>query len=415
MDPRLLLVTAITLLYKENQLRDPSCNSSELVKEVVTAIKLPETSIDFDRSREIIQGLRATVLWMCDNQNSAPYDRGTFLQRIRINASDDEPLYSAVEQGIEAPASTDELKSQCIQMRFELNLFLNQTKIKDTIKKYSAQIFYRPEEVDWRTLVPRIIDELEPLQSMGEKGKVVGMVEEVDLFDTQSVGNLLSRSQEEMQGLGVFRTGYQALNRMLGDVGGIRRGDAVVVGALQHNFKTGFTMELFKHAAIYNKPFMIDPTKKPLLLHVSFENELKDNILWLYANIRENETGQECDISNVDVGYAQEYIYKAMSANGFHIKMARMNPSEVTFRDFQNYVLGLEAEGFEVQMCVLDYASMMSKAGLASDAVGQNIRDLWRRLRNFFSAKRKMYTLSFSLIICDALQVGGNLVQENTR
>lgn len=387
MDPRLLFVTAITLLYKENQLRDPSCNSSELVKEVVGAIRLPETSIDFDRSREIIQGLRATVLWMCDNQNAAPYDRATFLQRIRINASDDEPLYAAVEQGLEAASSAEELKRQCLQMRRELQLFLNQTRIKDIVKKYSAQIFYRPEDVDWKTLVPKMIEELEPLQSMGEKGKMVGMVEEVDLFDQQSVGVILARTQEEMKGLGIFRTGYQAINRMLGDVGGIRRGDAVVVGALQHNFKTGFVMELFKHAAIYNKPYMKDPSKKPLLLHVSFENELKDNILWLYANIRENETGQECDLSTVDVGYAQEYIYNAMSVNGFHIKMARMNPSEVTYRDFQNYILALEAEGYEVQLIALDYASMMSKTGLASDAIGQNIRDLWRRLRNFTSSR----------------------------
>lgn len=391
MDPRLLLVTAITLLYKENQLRDPSCNSADLIRDVASAIKLPETAVDFDRSREIIQGLRATLLWMCDNHNTAPYDRSTFLQRIRLAASDDEPLYAAIEQGTEAPESIDVLKLQCINTKNELYQFLRQMRIKEAVKRQSNKIFFKPEEVNWNSIVHEIIEELEPLQNFGEKATIQGMVEEVDLFDTDSVNRILMQSNDEYSGATVFRTPFQAVNRMLGEVGGLRRGDCIAVNALQHNFKSGFCKLLFKGAVMHNKPVMIDPTKKPLAIHISVEDELRTNIRWFYTNIRENETGVECDSKNIDIGFAQQYIVDQMSVNGYHVKFYRMNPSEVTFRSIQDLCLQLESEGYEIHLCCLDYLNMISKAGCTMGAQGQDTRDLFRRMRNFFSVRKTTF------------------------
>ena len=391
MDPRLLLVTAITLLYKENQLRDPSCNSAELIRDVTTSIKLPETAVDFDRSREIIQGLRATLLWMCDNHNNIPYDRSTFLQRIRINASDDEPLYCAVEQGTEAPASIEELKQQCLNIKNELYQFLRQMRIRETVKKHSNRIFFKPEEIDWNNIVHEIIEELEPLQNFGDKTVVQGMVEEVDLFDTDAVGRILTQSNEAYNGNTVFKTGFQAINRMFGEVGGLRRGDCFLINALQHNFKSGLCKLFFKHCALYNTPVMLDPTKKPLLVHISAEDELRDNIRWMYINLRENETGQECDSKNIDIEFAQQYIIEKLSATGFHVKFFRMNPSETTFRSIQDLCLQLESEGYEIHGFCLDYLNMINKSGCIAGAQGQDTRDLFRRMRNFFSVRKTLF------------------------
>jgi hypothetical protein len=56
--------------------------------------------------------------------------------------------------------------------------------------------------------------------------------------------------------------------------GGFRPGETAVIGALQHKYKTGFTLSIFAQIALFNEPKTEDKTKKPLLLRISFEDEL---------------------------------------------------------------------------------------------------------------------------------------------
>lgn len=383
MDPKLLLVKIVTLLFKESQLNDSTTQSSALVKPIVASIKFPETGMDFDRTRESMQALRATALWMCENPPDHSYDRAALLQRIRVNVGDDDGLYYAFEQGIEAVEDSDTLKRQCLELRHELRSYTDQAKVKDILKKASQKVLFNPEEIDWRSFVRDVHAELEPYTHSGHLEKLEGMVEEVDVANSEGMEALMSRGQAETATDGILRLGWQALNRMLGDHNGFRRGESVVVGALQHNFKTGYTMNIFKQLALYNKPWMRDPTKKPCLVHISLENELPTNILWLYSNLMENETGVECDLSGISVRDASRYVYEKLSANGYHIKMARFDPSDMSYHTFFDYITRLEAEGYEVHAVVLDYLNMMSKKGCLDGPAGFATRDLFRRCRNF--------------------------------
>ena len=64
MNQKLLLTTCITLLYRESQLTKLNENSSELVRQIVLGMKLPELSLSLDHNREILEGLRQTALTM---------------------------------------------------------------------------------------------------------------------------------------------------------------------------------------------------------------------------------------------------------------------------------------------------------------------------------------------------------------
>jgi len=387
MDPKLLLVKIVTLLFKESQLKDAAAQSGKLVKPIVASIKFPETGLDFDRSRESMQALRATALWMCDNPPDHTYDRGALLQRIRVNVGEDEGLYYAFEQGLVDSDDLDLIKQQCLGLRFELRAYLDQAKVKEILKTAAMKVQFNPEEIDWRNFVRDVHAELEPYTSSAGDEKLEGMVEQIDISDLDGMQALMKRAQAETANEGILRTGWQGFNRMLGDHGGIRRGESAVVGALQHNFKTGFTLNLFKHFALYNVPWMRDPTKKPCLVHISTENDLQQNVLWLYANLKENETVVECDLSNVSIHEASKYVYEKLSVNGYHIKMARFNPSDMTFHTLFDYITGLEAEGYEVHGLVLDYLNMMSKKGCVDGPHGFATRDIFRRVRNFMSPR----------------------------
>lgn len=397
MDPKLLLVKVITLLYKESLLGDATTQSSALVKTIIGTIKFPENGLDFDRSREAMQSLRATALWMCENPPDHQYDRTALLQRIRVNVGDDEGLYYAFEQGIEVVEDKDILKKQCLDLRFELRHYIDQSKIKEILKRASQQAMFNPEAIDWKTFVRDIHAQLEPYTGSGAEDRLEGMVEEVDVSNFAAMTDLIARAQAETASEGILRLGWQGINRMTGDHLGLRRGETVVVGALQHNFKTGFVRNIFKQVALYNTPWMRDPTKKPCLVYISVEDDLQQAVLWFYANLKENETGEECDLSYFNVedpvekkrrmDEATRYIHERLTVNGYDIKMYRFNPSDMSFHTYFDLITRLEAEGFEIHLTVFDYLNMISKRGCLDGPAGFATRDLFRRMRNFTSPR----------------------------
>jgi hypothetical protein len=184
-----------------------------------------------------------------------------------------------------------------------------------------------------------------------------------------------------------MKTGWQAINRML--QGGFRRGEECVIGALQHNFKTGFSLSLFKHIALYNTPYMINPKKKPLLLRISFEDPLELNLPFLYRNIKENETYEHANVSSTSAKEMAGFIHEKLTVNGYEVIIAYVNPTLWGYRDLQNYVLSLEAEGYEIHVLMVDYLNMLDKRGLDnSGPTGANIRDMFRRMRNFCAPRK---------------------------
>lgn len=380
MDPKLLLVKCITLLYRESQL-GAQTNSAELCKEVIEAIRLPEATMEVDSGREVLVGLRGTVLYMAENPATHVYDKAPLLQRIRVNVKDDQYLYQAVEDST-AEATDVEIQKEVSAYRRELLDYLNRGKVDALIKNAFNQIIHKRGQVDYRAFAQTLMTELEPHTHASGSQKAAGVVDTLDFNDTQGMEDFLTRAQEETSTEGVLRTGWQAINRMFGEQGGARRGEMILTAALQHNFKTGLTLNLFKHFALYNKPHMRDPKLKPLLIHLSAENELATNIMWLYVNLKENETGEICDPSTIDPKEAREYVKARMEATGYHIHMRRVDPSVFTIFDYADMVADFESKGYEIHAIVIDYLNMFNKRGCAQGPAGADVRDIFRRVRN---------------------------------
>lgn len=388
MDAKLLLVKAITLLYRESQLGDANDGSSALVRQVIATVKIPEATMERDRTREIITALRQTALSMAENQPGQQYQRAEILQRIRVNCADDDSLYNAFVEGMDDIQEKAEIQLICISYRESLRTYLKRISVKDILKKHSSKALFEEDSIDWKTFVQEIVSELEPFTGLIEQATHPALVDSVSFGDLAKLKEVIAKAQEETSPEGILQGGWQAFNRMLGEYMGVRRGDFTVVGALQHNFKTGFTLSMFKHWALYNKPFMIDPAKKPMLMHISFENSLTDNIMWLYVSLKENETGEPCDTLGVSPEEAAAYVAERLQASGYTIHMCRYDPSDFTYRDLFDLVNSFEAQGYEIHGIVADYLNMMSKRGCVQAGNGADIRDLFRRVRNFMSPRK---------------------------
>lgn len=382
MDFNILLVQVITLLYRESQLDNRTSNSAELANAVVSTIKLPDTTVEMDRSRDTLVSLRSTALWMIGNPPTQDYDRGMLLQRIRVNVGDDEYLYQAVEMATQDLPDSGAIKKAVLEYRMSLNSYVNLATVEEILKSnYHKLAFHRGAIT--KDFVGEILGALEPYQAGTGASVNPAIVGEADLDDMEKVLSLLEQSRDELSTEGILRTGWQAINRMFGDQDGARRGEQILVGALQHNYKTGFTLNLFKHFCIYNVPYLRDPAKKPLGIHISAENNLNDNIMQLYVSLKENETKEPVVLREVDIEYASKYVRDKLQETGYSIRMLRVDPSLFTYRDYMDLITRYESEGYEVHFCIFDYLNMINKKGCQQGPHGFETRDLFRRMRNF--------------------------------
>ena len=100
MNTKLLLVTAISLLYRESQLPAAGENSSELVRKIIEEIRLPEHSLTLDSERGTLHNLISTIHYMCNQAVDYQYDESELLQRLRVDTNNDSDLYQSFVDGI---------------------------------------------------------------------------------------------------------------------------------------------------------------------------------------------------------------------------------------------------------------------------------------------------------------------------
>ena len=387
MDNRLLLVKCVTLLYRESLIADKATNSADLVRTVLEGIKLPDLSLSINHEREMLMGLKDTAIWMCGQVADSQIDKGDLLQRLKMNCGNDDKLYEVLVSGIDRDMDEGSLKRTVITIYKFINDSFRENEIVDKITKAATRLrFDRDKIKDIRLFVRDLNVELEPYQ-IEATGKDPAVVGYVDLGDESSLSEVYQEVQDVQEATTLFKTGWRGLNRTL--QGGFRRGEFWTLGALPHQYKTGSTLSLFKQFAMYNSPVLITPGKKPLLLRISFEDSLLTNLQFLYQNIWENEhNGQTPDLKGLKAADMAAYVKSRMEATGFHVKMMRVNPSDWTYKDIQSQVLKYEAEGYEVQVLMLDYLPMIPTTGCEQGPAGHADRDMVRRMRNFCSAKK---------------------------
>jgi hypothetical protein len=240
---------------------------------------------------------------------------------------------------------------------------------------------------DINAYIAEVIGQLEPLQMMtGLKDPSV--LSEIDIGDEGQVSVIFDSINKNSDGVIKLKTGWQRLNKML--QGGFKRGEFCVIGALQHKYKTGFTLSLFTQIALYNKPHMKDASKKPLLLRISFEDDLELNMQFMYQLLKYEETRQPVIIKRNDPHHdvMAAYIKQRLQINGYHIKMMRVDPTQSTYKHICNKIVELEANGYEVHLVMIDYLGMLPTTGcINSGPIGTDVRDMFRRIRNFCGPK----------------------------
>lgn len=384
MDDKLILGKAIALLYHEAKLKDLAISSIDTVRTVLQNVKTPENGLGVNGDREIIRGLKATLMEMCSYGSMYDYDRDELLRQIRINCNADERLYQTIEQSLKDYDESQQ-KRMITLMRKSIDHYFRDQQIGLALDK--AQLdwrFNRDKIGDTTTFLMNLINQLEPLQ-MQSDFKDPAVVSEVDIGDDKSMTDAFAKVIENNNSDTLIKFAWPEINDMM--QGGGRPGETWVLGGLQHNYKTSLSLSLFAQIAICNRPVLKDPNKKPLILRISFEDEVATNLQFLYTYLKYSETGVYVDINAVSVEEMRDYVKKIMGATGFHVKMMRVDPHGWTVKAILNKVIELESQGYEVKVLALDYLYKVPTTGCAIGPAGTDHMDALSRVRNFCSAK----------------------------
>lgn len=219
--------------------------------------------------------------------------------------------------------------------------------------------------------------------SVGEDGPI----ESIDFSDLSSIKDILEKAHL-VEDKGRIVTGIQALNRMLGKRGGFGRGESHVFYGLSHNFKSGLLMLILRWLLKYNKPVLLDKTKKPLIFFVTLENKGHKNMLKIY---REHyyalyNKWPSKDMSDEDIVKAIHDLFTSM---GYTVIMERYYPNAFSVEQLIRRVEQLTAAGYEMSAVIIDYVEKMKAShGHQSSAMGQTltIEHLFSYIHNYFGA-----------------------------
>lgn len=386
MDNRTLIVKSITLLFRESQLETRTEDSSDLIKTVIEAVQTTDINLGINSERDIVSALKATVLDMCRNRSDHVYDLNGFLQTVRLNCGQDDKIYESIKQGVDQDLSDQSLKRSIVNLRKMISNHFREEKITEVLSKAAHQFKHNKDKIrDINQFIEELYAQLGPLQ-INNNGKDPAILSEVDIGDAQSTQSVFNEIKANNGDLGILKTGWIGINRML--QGGFRRGETCVIGALQHKYKTGFTLSLFKQIALYNTPYMLDATKKPLLLRISFEDDTANNLGFMYQSLS-GTSGHNNESSPITAEEMSEYIKNKLGINGYHTKMLRVDPTQWTYKHICNKVIELESQGYEIHCLMVDYLMMLPTTGcVIGGPIGTDKRDMLRRMRNFCSPKK---------------------------
>ena len=390
MDIKLLLVQVISLLYRASQADDKSFDAREYAKHVIDQAKIPEQSLGSDFTHDSVKSLKDMVIWMINVPADYIFTLDEMRQRAKLAAGNEDAIYESIAAAITFNLTQEELITRIAQYRNNIKISLSTHGLRETMKAYYHKITFKPETIDWKSICRDIVNDMENYDKVfrGDiNEKHPAIVDTIDFTEREQIHNVLEIGQQELSDSGTIVLSHQGVNRMLGDPtgkkGGPRRGNQVVLGALQHNFKSGYSLNVFKAHALYNKAYVTKEGAIPTLVRITFETTAKYDIIYLYRNMYENEFNVAVDIKTVSIEEATDYVYAKFAQNGWKIILTHINPSDFTYRDLIDYLDSLRAKNLEIHQVNMDYLNMISKKGLTAMTAGEDIRELFRRTRNY--------------------------------
>lgn len=388
MDFRVLLIQSIALLFWENQIENHGLDSRDLVRKLINELPDLNNFAGTDEDRDNLISLKEIAFSLVQGTTSTKQD--IILQRVKLGIKKDPELRKDVEELITGDVNNNDIILEKIEsIRGELNRYTREKSFKEVIKNIAQKTIYSNRTIEIAKIAREAITALEGFTlNTNDPEHDPSINDSADFNDPDQIARIFAKVQDDVNPDSVMKTGWQGFNRMLGETGGLRRGSMYAVGAMPYNGKSLVSMDLCTHVGRFNKPFMLDDTKKPTIVHFSTENDLPLNFRLLYRRLREEETQAEVDMLGIDPTAMGSYIINKLQCNGYNYKFYYLNSSECSWRKVTELLLKLESEGHEIHLCVIDYLAMLDYEDLPGGNEATQIQLLFNRIRSFCNPRQ---------------------------
>lgn len=381
-----ILLKCVVLLHRENELSIQHDNSKDLVKTIISTMKDSRGKSLTGGETNVIDDLCNYLLNMINTSDA--FDKDSIIQGMEIILKEKDNLIKNIEKQLNQDLTNNQLKRSIVSSRNALNNYYTDFKILNLISKANYILNTGRLEVNQtiKDYANTLVTNLESL-NIESNEKDPGIVDEIDISNEDEMRNVLTKAKNQSTGIGKLRTGWKGLNAMT--QGGFRRGETVLINALQHKYKSGFTQSLFMQLAMNNVPVMDDPEKKPLLIYISLEDDTEVYTAFMYKYLYFNEHKKMPDMKEITSDEMAKYIKDKLTKNGYHVKIFKVNPSEWSIKHLFNKILKLEANGYEIHACFVDYLAKLPTIGCTNTGPGgTEVRDMFNRCRNFFGSRK---------------------------
>lgn len=391
-----MLNKALVISYLAGQIVDQDRDLMvDSVKSILDTIIISDDAFTVNEENEVFKGIIGLIKDTLEASAGTSYNADRVLSELKLICG---KLYSDIYMSIYEgfPKDSDnagEKRQRLLQEINSASRIKRERDIRSLISAANVQVTVNPDNIDTLDeFVDSLIDKLTATQlNTGQKDKAV--INDIRFDDTDGqMEEVFEKYIDEEEGKSSWILPWKAL----GDAfqGFWKSGDTVLIGAMQHNYKTSFTLSLFKGLAVFNKAndFRTDPSLEPCISRISFEDNMVNNLSFLALNILWNKNFKEgsnkpSDISNLNSNDMTTLVIDELTQNGWKIHMARVNGDEWSYKDVIKKTLTLASEGYDVKAQILDYLFMVSKAGLEFNSMGSDVRNLLRKMRNFYGAK----------------------------
>lgn len=385
MDSRIILSKIVTLIYKSRLTNN--LDNDDLIRTVLDTIKTDHPEFNISNS-SISKKLKETCLNLLTEKEPIPKE--VLIPQLTILLENDPKLLQSIVDSIQPDHDDSSNKRIITNLVKNLTNYYKESLAVDKLSKVTYELkFNRNKITNFSEYLKNAISDIEPLLTTVSSGKDPALVNEVDFSQQDTLDTVFEEVRNLNNKNSVYKTGFQCLNVMT--QGGIRRGEFVTIAALQHKYKTGLSLSVFMQIALHNKPIITDKEKdkKPLLLRISFEDSLTNNLQFMYQYLKASDGTyiSDKDFDKLSAHEMSKYILDKLTTNGFHIKMLRIDPSQWSYSHLINKVIEYEAQGYAVHLLMLDYLGMLPTTGCTQGPAGTDKRDLLRRIRNFTSAR----------------------------
>lgn len=400
MDFRYLIVQAISLLFWESQTAEATTDSKNLVKEILKAMPAPESMAGTEEDRENLLVLRDICARMTVTDEYQ--DRNFLLTKIKLSIKKDPELRDDVMQTLGVELEGEDRLNHIKMLHQEMLTFFNQRDFKKEIQRIASNtIFAGAPQFKVNEMARNIVASMERfLDTSANEEEDPTLNGKGDTEDVEGVAKLFMNVQEDLAPDSVIKTGWQAFNRMCGEVGGLRRGNMYVIGAMPNKGKSLITSYLTLHSMLFNTPYLFDETKKPTIVHFSTENDLALNMKIWFRYLWENHYNEPCNLQEQDPQAMAQWFTETIQRNGFKFIYYHIDPTNVSYREIISKLIQLEAE-HEIHLCAIDYLAMINGDGLGDENRAFWIRQLFKVMRNYCNP-RKITLLTPHQVATDA-------------